>query len=75
LPEERQSTVLIDDLWILMKKHAHKDVSEKVMRAVAIASSPLRVHAEIIFVCLQMAPLTEIPRQYRVVSGGILKYD
>ena len=45
-----------------MKKHAQRDILQKVIRAVAIAN-PLFVYSEIICVCLQVELLTEVPWQ------------
>lgn len=64
LPNEWQRIVFIDDTRILMKKHAQRDILQKVIRAVAIVSPPPPlVYSKIICVCLQMALLTEIPLQ------------
>ena len=40
MPNEIQRIVFIDDPWILMKKHAQRDILLKVIRAVPVVSSP-----------------------------------
>lgn len=41
MTNERQRIVFIDDPWILMKKHAQRDILRNAKRAVAIVSPPL----------------------------------
>lgn len=57
MTNERQRIVFIDDPWILMKKHAQRDIFQNAIRAVAIVNPPLCVLRD--YMCLFTSETTD----------------